>query len=203
MKIVCYEDYEIRFFSGIMPEVFKGNDMVAQLDTVFWMTSCEGFSLTAYYLYFKDTATSLVRLSFKDLTSAIEEGQKMIKIEEIARDVEAYYAQGPSYWLLNKQGEIKSYGPLSAVIKLGPNIEVTSTSILAPLGLNLLVGWHSFKANKNHFVLFSKQMEYFSSMSIEVKEGSRISLSAENRSCHTVRTKGGRLRSGNQEDSDG
>lgn len=96
--------------------------------------------------------------------------ETIIPIQELSKEVECYYAQGPSYWILNKNGEIRSYGPLTAIMKLGPNIEISSTSILVPLGLNLLVCWYSLKAQKNHFVLFSKQMEYFSSLSVDVNE---------------------------------
>lgn len=187
MKIITYENLEIRFFSGVQPEIYKGNEKVGKIDIIFWQDSCEGFNMTAHYLYFKDTVTSLARLSLKDLKTGIEEGQENIKVEVLSKEVESFYAQGPSYWILNKEGEIKSFGPLSAIMKLGPNIQINSTSVLVPLGLNLLVAWHSLKSNKNHFVLFSKQMEYFSSMSIDVKESSIPSHSSENIHGYTVR----------------
>lgn len=159
------------FCSGKNPEIFKGNDSVAKLDCIFWGTTCEGFTNTGHFLYFKDTATSLVRVPFVEMKKKIEEGETEIAVYELSKDVESYYAQGPSYWILGKEGEIRSYGPLTAIMKLGPTIKISSTSILVPLGLNLLVGWYSLKAKRNHFVLFSKQMEYFSSLSTDVKEG--------------------------------
>jgi hypothetical protein len=161
------------FCSGQNPEVFKGNESVAKLDIIFWQTTCEGFTNTGHHLYFKDTATSLVRMTFVTLREKLAAGEGTIPVQELSKEVESYYAQGPSFWILNKDGEIKSYGPLTAVMRLGPNIQISSTSVMVPLGLNLLVSWHSLKSNKNHFVLISKQMEYFSSLSTDVKESKK------------------------------
>lgn len=171
LKYLYYGEYEMIFCSGKNPEFIKGNETVGKLNITFWQTTSELFTNTGYYLYFKDTATSLVRVSQVDMMNKLKAGEKMVPVQELAKNVECYYAQGPSYWILNKEGEIRSYGPLTAIMRLGPTIQITSTSAMVPLGLNLLVCWHSLKANKNHFVLFSKQMEYFSSLSTDVKEG--------------------------------
>ena len=167
-----FEDLEIRFLSGQKPVVLKKNEIVLEIEVVFWQNTCEGMIFSNGYLYFKDTATSLVRVEMKDIRQQIEAGGKSVQPKEISKDVESYFALASSYWILNKNGEIQSYGPVTAILKLGPTIKITSTSVIAPLGYNLLVCWHSLAANKNHFVYFSKQMEYFSSLSIDVKESS-------------------------------
>lgn len=148
--------------------MFRDGESVANLDVIFWQTNCEGFNPTGAYLYFKDTATTLVRLSFDDLQKKVEGGEKLISVERLSKDAESFYAKDPSYWILNKQGHVRSFGPLNARLKLGPTVQINSTSTLVPLGLNLLVCWHSLSSNKNHFVLFSKQMEYLSSLSTAV-----------------------------------
>lgn len=156
--------------SGKSPVVWKENKEVLKISSIFWQNSCEGVTLTGNHLYYKDTATSLVKVELTAVREHIQKGQDIIQAKEISKEVESYYAQGPSYWLLNKDGEIKSFGPVTAIMRLGPAVKITSTSVLVPLGLNLLACWHSLVSKKNHFVLFSKQMEFFSCMSIQVPD---------------------------------
>lgn len=170
IKCVVKDELEIRFSSGKNPVVLQNNEEALKISSVFWQNTCEGVTLTGNYLYYKDTATSLVRTELIAIRDHIQKGEKMIQTKEISKEVESYYAQGPSYWILNKEGEIKSYGPVNAIMRLGPTVRITSTSVLCPLGLNLLACWHSLASKKNHFVLFSKQMEFFSCMSIQVQE---------------------------------
>lgn len=156
--------------SGKHPLVLKNGEEALNLSAVFWQNTCEGVTLTGHHLYFKDNAKSLVRVEIAAVREAIEKKEKTVQVKELSKEAESYYAQGPSYWIMNKEGEIKSFGPVTAIMRLGPTVKVTSTSVMVPLGLNLLACWHSLVSKKNHFVLFSKQMEFFSCMSIQVPD---------------------------------
>ena len=170
IKCVVKDDLEVRFSSGKNPVVFQNKEEVLKISSIFWQNTCDGVTLTGNHLYYKDTATSLVRTEIIGIRDHIQKGEKVIQAKEVSKEVESYYAQGPSYWILTKDGEIKSYGPVTAIMRLGPTVKITSTSVLVPLGLNLLACWHSLATKKNHYVLFSKQMEFFSCMSIQVPD---------------------------------
>jgi hypothetical protein len=164
------DELEVRFISSKNPVVYVNNKEAIKISSVFWQSTNDAITVTGNYLYYKDTATTLVRVEFSAIRERIQAGETMVQTKEISKEVQSFYAQGPSYWILNKEGEIRSFGPVTAIMRLGPSIKITSTSTLVPLGLNLLACWHSLTSNKNHYVLFSKQMEFFSCLSMQVKQ---------------------------------
>lgn len=169
VKCVFHGDLEVVFCCGKEPQILKEGNPLLVIENKYLQSTGHNVKTTNEFLYFKENDSNLVRVKFAGLVDAIAAKESKIKADLVKPDVVAYGCRDNKVWYMNKKGEIR--GSVQAMLRLGPNILIDSSSDILSLGENMLVIWHSAMSKKNNYVLFTPSLQALSCLSVPVQEG--------------------------------
>lgn len=151
-------ELEIRFVTGKGPLVFRNSKHVLTIDNIFDQNDDTCIHQAGDYLYFRETGTTLMRVSFTAIRDKIEKDEKTITADKLLDDVKSSCAVDDRYYGLNWKGELRSHN--STGLKLGPNLIIDAASAIVPIEDRIVVAWHSTSTKKNVIVLATRNLDY-------------------------------------------
>lgn len=174
IKCFFYQDYELHFNLGKEPTMVKEGKPLVTFDHKLFEDNGRGIILTGDMLYFRENGRDLVRVNLMKAKELVASGGGTLKGDVIYNDVESFYAEGSRVYVMNRKGEVR--GVVQAMIRLGPSVNIDSTSAIVPIGENLIAIWHSALSKRNNFVMFNRQLQTYNSLTGNVPDTDRFSF---------------------------